>query len=198
MRDVPLVPEGVVFERRHAVRAQQAGDRRPIILVWDARRFAQDDATFLIEAAVQVGGLLVDGIGDAVVIRSPLPAPRVLALAYNLLQAARVRSSKTEYIACPGCGRTLFDLNSTTERIKSKTGHLKGVKIAVMGCIVNGPGEMADADFGYVGGSPGTVNLYVGKDVVERGVPTAAADERLIQLIKAHGKWVDPPAPSSH
>ena len=183
-----LLAEG----RRLARECEAKGDHQPIILVWDARRFVQDDIRFLIEAAVQVGGLLVDGIGDAVVIRSPLPAQRILSLTYNLLQAARVRSVKTEYIACPGCGRTLFDLESTTQRIKAKTGHLKGVKIAVMGCIVNGPGEMADADFGYVGGSPGTVNLYVGKTMVERGIPTADADERLITLIKAHSKWVDP------
>ena len=178
--------------RQHLRQLQLAKDRRPIILVWDARRFTEDDLTFLIEAAVQVGGLLVDGIGDGVVIRSRLPAQRILSLTYNLLQAARVRSVKTEYIACPGCGRTLFDLEPTTQRIKAKTGHLKGVKIAVMGCVVNGPGEMADADFGYVGGSPGTVNLYVGKNLVERGIPSSEADERLVHLIKAHGKWVDP------
>ena len=183
-----LLAEG----RRIARQLTENGDRKPIMLVWDARRFLQDDVQFLIEAAVQIGGLLVDGIGDAVVIRSRFPAQRALVLAYNLLQAARVRSVKTEYIACPGCGRTLFDLEPTTQRIKARTGHLKGVKIAVMGCIVNGPGEMADADFGYVGGSPGTVNLYVGKEVVERGIPTAEADERLIRLIKSHGKWVEP------
>ena len=164
----------------------------PLRLGFRLARIAEDDLALLIEAAVQVGGLLVDGIGDAVVIRSPLPADRILTLTYNLLQAARVRSVKTEYIACPGCGRTLFDLESTTQRIKARTGHLPGVKIAVMGCIVNGPGEMADADFGYVGGSRGTVNLYVGKEMVERGIPTAEADERLIALIKTHGKWVDP------
>ena len=183
-----LLNEGRLLARR----LEQAGDRRPVLLVWDARRFEQDDLPFLIEAAVQVGGLLVDGIGDAVVIRSRFPAQRILTFSYDLLQAARLRSVKAEYIACPGCGRTLFDLEPVTQRIKSKTGHLKGVKIAVMGCIVNGPGEMADADFGYVGGSPGTVNLYIGKEMVERGVPSPQADERLISLIKAHGKWVDP------
>lgn len=188
-----LLAEG----RRAARRLEERNDRRPMILVWDARRFLEDDLPLLIEAAVQVGGLLVDGIADAVVIRSKLPAQRILTLIYNLLQAARVRSVKTEYIACPGCGRTLFDLESTTGRIKAKTGHLKGVKIAVMGCIVNGPGEMADADFGYVGGSPGTVNLYVGKEMVERGIPSVQADEKLIALIKTHGKWVDPPMTSS-
>ena len=170
----------------------ESSDRRPVILVWDARDFEQDNLTFLIEAAVQIGGLLVDGIGDAVAIRSRFSAQRILGLTYNILQAARIRSVKTEYIACPGCGRTLFDLESTTQRIKAKTGHLKGVKIAVMGCIVNGPGEMADADFGYVGGSPGSVNLYVGKEMVERGIPTQEAEERLIHLIQSHGKWVDP------
>ncbi len=183
-----LLDEG----RRLAQRLQEIQDRRPIVLVWDARRFEREDLAFLIEAAVQVGGLLVDGIGDAVVIRSRFPAQRILTLTYDLLQAARLRSVKTEYIACPGCGRTLFDLEPVTQRIKSKTGHLKGVKIAIMGCIVNGPGEMADADFGYVGGSPGTVNLYVGKELVERGILSEQADERLISLIKAHGKWVDP------
>ena len=178
--------------RELARRLEKEGDRRPIVLVWDARRFQEDDLTFLIEAAVQVGGLLVDGIGDAVVIRSRFPAQRILSLSYDLLQAARLRSMKAEYIACPGCGRTLFDLEPVTQRIKSKTSHLKGVKIAIMGCIVNGPGEMADADFGYVGGSPGTVNLYVGKEMVERGVPSADADERLIALIKSRGKWSEP------
>ena len=183
-----LLDEG----RRLAVQLENSGDRRPIILVWDARRFLQDDVEFLIEAAVQVGGLLVDGIGDAVVIRSRFPARRILTLTYNILQAARLRSVKTEYIACPGCGRTLFDLEPVTQAIKARTGHLKGVKIAVMGCIVNGPGEMADADFGYVGGSPGTVNLYVGKEMVDRSIPSAQATDRLVELIKTHGKWVDP------
>ena len=180
--------------RRLARRLEAQGDDRPIVLVWDARKMEQDDVNFLIEAAVQVGGLLVDGIGDAVVIRSRFSAGRALTLAYNLLQAARLRSVKAEYIACPGCGRTLFDLEPVTKEIKSRTGHLKGVKIAVMGCIVNGPGEMADADFGYVGGSPGTVNLYVGKEMVERGIPSAQATARLVSLIKSHGKWVDPPS----
>ena len=114
-------------------------------------------------------------------------------LAFNILQGAGVRLSKTEFVACPSCGRTLFDLQETTERIQRQTGHLKGVKVAIMGCIVNGPGEMADADFGYVGGAPGRVNLYVGKECVEKGVPAAEADARLIDLIRRHGKWVDPP-----
>ncbi|MBI3312572.1 MAG: (E)-4-hydroxy-3-methylbut-2-enyl-diphosphate synthase [Candidatus Omnitrophica bacterium] len=197
-----LQAEELLKEGRDLVRRlDAAGDNRPIVLVWDARRFSAEGGSasggafplaFLIEAAVQVGGLLVDGIGDAVVIRSGFSAQRILTLSYNLLQAARLRSVKAEYIACPGCGRTLFDLEPVTQAIKARTGHLKGVKIAVMGCIVNGPGEMADADFGYVGGSPGTVNLYVGKEMVERGIPGAEATHRLVELIKVHGKWVDP------
>jgi (E)-4-hydroxy-3-methylbut-2-enyl-diphosphate synthase len=100
--------------------------------------------------------------------------------------------TRTDYIACPGCGRTLFDLEETTDRIRSRTGHLKDLKIAVMGCIVNGPGEMADADFGYVGAAPGMVSLYVGRECVERGIPTERADDRLVDLIREHGRWVEP------
>jgi (E)-4-hydroxy-3-methylbut-2-enyl-diphosphate synthase len=111
------------------------------------------------------------------------------ALAFTILQAAGTRLSRTDYVACPSCGRTLFDLQETTERIKARTSHLVGVRLAIMGCIVNGPGEMADADFGYVGGAPGQVNLYVGKECVEKGVPAEQADDRLVELIKAHGKW---------
>jgi (E)-4-hydroxy-3-methylbut-2-enyl-diphosphate synthase len=125
-------------------------------------------------------------------IDSDLPIAAAVHLSYNLLQAARLRMSKTEFISCPSCGRTLFNLQTTTERIKSRMSHLKEVKIAIMGCIVNGPGEMADADFGYVGSGPGRISLYVGKDCVERNLPESEADERLVQLIKAHGKWVDP------
>lgn len=148
----------------------------------------------LLDAAVALGSPLCDGIGDAVLLRGvPDPADE-LRLAFDILQGAGVRSSKTEFVACPSCGRTLFDLQETTERIKAKTGHLVGVKIAIMGCIVNGPGEMADADFGYVGGAPGKVNLYVGKTCVAKGIPVEEADEHLIALIRAHGKWIDPPA----
>ena len=132
------------------------------------------------------------GIGDAVRFGGPHEPERLLEMVLGVLQACRLRASRTEYIACPGCGRTLFDLESTTQRIKARTGHLPGVKIAVMGCIVNGPGEMADADFGYVGSAPGFVNLYVGKDIVERNVPQADADERLIALLKSHGVWREP------
>ncbi len=146
----------------------------------------------ILEASVLIGSLLCDGVGDSVEIDTELAFDRSLELTYNILQGAGVRVVKTEFVSCPSCGRTLFDLQSTTERIKSKTGHLKGVKIAIMGCIVNGPGEMADADFGYVGGAPGKINLYVGKECVQKGIPTEGSDEALIELIKTHGKWVDP------
>jgi (E)-4-hydroxy-3-methylbut-2-enyl-diphosphate synthase len=146
-----------------------------------------------LETSVALGSLLADGIGDLVEVPGALPAAARLELAFNVVQGAGSRITRTEYVACPSCGRTLFDLQDTTARIRSRTGHLKGVKIAIMGCVVNGPGEMADADFGYVGGAPGRVNLYVGKEVVERNVPQEEADERLIGLIRTHGRWIDPP-----
>lgn len=146
----------------------------------------------LLEASILAGSLLCDGIGDLISVET-VPSPRQsTTLAYNILQGARCRSVKTEFVACPSCGRTLFDLQSTTQRIRAATGHLKGVTIAVMGCIVNGPGEMADADFGYVGGSPGKINLYVGKTCVRYHVPTEEAVDALIALIREHGKWVEP------
>jgi (E)-4-hydroxy-3-methylbut-2-enyl-diphosphate synthase len=150
----------------------------------------RDDTLF--QASVWLGTLLCDGLGDSIQIDSDLPAADAVRLSYNMLQAARLRMSKTEFISCPSCGRTLFNLQTTTERIKSRMSHLKEVKIAIMGCIVNGPGEMADADFGYVGSGPGTISLYVGKECIERNIPDSEADERLIGLIKAHGKWVEP------
>lgn len=146
----------------------------------------------LLEASMLAGGLLCDGLGDLISLESE-PDPVVATkLAYNVLQGAGARISKTEYVACPSCGRTLFDLQTTTQRIRAMTGHLKGVKIAIMGCIVNGPGEMADADFGYVGGAPGKINLYVGKNCVQYNIPQEDADARLIALIREHGKWLDP------
>jgi len=145
-----------------------------------------------IQASIAFGSLLCDGIGNSVQTGLGVNPKQDLELIYNVLQGAGVRITKTEFVSCPSCGRTLFDLQTTTERIKKQTGHLKGVKIAIMGCIVNGPGEMADADFGYVGGAPDRINLYVGKDCVEKGIPSEEADARLVQLIKTHGKWVDP------
>ncbi|MDQ3701853.1 MAG: (E)-4-hydroxy-3-methylbut-2-enyl-diphosphate synthase [Chloroflexota bacterium] len=168
-----------------ATRLSERGTPYPLHLI------ASPADEVLLQSAVLLGALLCDGIGDSIqVIGAPTPA-----LAFNILQGAGVRLSKTEFVACPSCGRTLFDLQETTERIQAQTGHLKGVKIAIMGCIVNGPGEMADADFGYVGGAPGKVNLYVGKECIEKGVPAEVASDRLIDLIQRHGKWVDPPPP---
>ncbi|PIP81926.1 MAG: 4-hydroxy-3-methylbut-2-en-1-yl diphosphate synthase [Elusimicrobia bacterium CG_4_9_14_3_um_filter_62_55] len=169
--------------RRLAAALAHAGSKTPLHL--KASREGLD-------AAVLLGAALCDGLGDSVQILSQDKPKDALRFAYNVLQAAGVRITKTEYVSCPSCGRTLFDLQKTTERIKSQTGHLKGVKIAIMGCIVNGPGEMADADFGYVGGAPGKINLYVGKECVQKGVPTADSDRALIELIRAHGKWVEP------
>ncbi len=146
----------------------------------------------LLDASILSGSLLCDGIGDLISIETESDLTRATKLTYNVLQGAGARISKTEFVACPSCGRTLFDLQSTTQRIRGKTGHLKGVKIAIMGCIVNGPGEMADADFGYVGGAPAKINLYVGKECVKYNIPQSEADERLIELIKEHDKWVDP------
>jgi len=146
----------------------------------------------LLAAATHIGSLLCDGVGDAILIQGE-PAPgQSLRLSYNTLQAAGSRIFKTDYVACPSCGRTLFNLQTTTGKIKEATAHLKGVKIAIMGCIVNGPGEMADADFGYVGGAPGKVNLYVGKTAVKFNIPEAEAVDRLQDLIREHGKWADP------
>lgn len=146
----------------------------------------------LMEAAIFAGTHFVDGYGDMISIETVDAMHRSTALAYNILQGARMRSVKTEFVACPSCGRTLFNLQTVTQRIKDRTGHLKGVTIAVMGCIVNGPGEMADADFGYVGGAPGKINLYVGKTCVKFNIPEDEALDRLVDLIKEHDKWREP------
>ena len=170
------------------------GRRNPILLK-DCLSFETsvlDPKIALLRAAVNIGSLLADGIGDAILIRGESGAGMSLRLAYNILQAAGCRSFKTDYVACPSCGRTLFNLQTVTARIKTRTEHLKGVKIAIMGCIVNGPGEMADADFGYVGGAPGKINLYVGKTPIKFNIPEADAVDRLVDLIKEHNKWVEP------
>jgi (E)-4-hydroxy-3-methylbut-2-enyl-diphosphate synthase len=148
--------------------------------------------TTLLTASTNIGSLLCDGIGDAIFVQGEEGPGQALRLSYNILQAAGSRIFKTDYVACPSCGRTLFNLQTTTAKIKAATSHLKGVKIAIMGCIVNGPGEMADADFGYVGGAPGKVNLYVGKTAVKFNIPEAEAVDRLKDLIREHGKWMEP------
>ncbi|MBD3868156.1 MAG: flavodoxin-dependent (E)-4-hydroxy-3-methylbut-2-enyl-diphosphate synthase, partial [Acidobacteria bacterium] len=138
-----------------------------------------------------LGGLLCEGIGDSIQIALPDPVESHRR-SFDILQAARVRITRTDFISCPSCGRTLFDLEETTARIKERTSHLKGLKIAIMGCIVNGPGEMADADFGYVGWGEDKIALFVGMEMVEKDIPTAEADDRLVELIKSHDKWVEP------
>lgn len=146
-----------------------------------------------VRAAADLGPLLLDGLADGVWVDAPaLSEEEVRQIELTLLQAARLRFSQTEYIACPGCGRTLYNLEETLAQIKSRTSHLKNLKIGVMGCIVNGPGEMADADYGYVGAAPGRITLYRGREVIERNIPQEEAIDHLIELIKAHGDWVDP------
>ncbi|GAB3636275.1 4-hydroxy-3-methylbut-2-en-1-yl diphosphate synthase [Hymenobacter arcticus] len=155
-----------------------------------------------LDAATELGGLLIDGLGDGIVIGPELLAPRSQAewldtignlnqLSFGILQAARTRMSKTEYISCPSCGRTLFDLQETTAMIRKRTDHLKGIKIGIMGCIVNGPGEMADADYGYVGVGKGKIALYRGQDVIKKAVPEERAVDELIGLMKEDGKWIE-------
>lgn len=154
-----------------------------------------DGETFQLYAATDLGGPLVDGLGDGVWPEAgSIPLQMRNSTAFGILQATRTRISKTEYISCPSCGRTLFDLQETTAKIRAVTNHLKGVKIGIMGCIVNGPGEMADADYGYVGTGPGKITLYKEKEVVRRNVPEAEAVEALIDLIREHGDWVEPAA----
>jgi (E)-4-hydroxy-3-methylbut-2-enyl-diphosphate synthase len=184
LEGAPMIPA----YRFLAARLAAARLEPPLML--KTPRLCADDT--LLRASLTLGSLLCDGLGDAIDVVSDLPSPDALRLSYNILQGARRRITKTEFISCPSCGRTQFDLETTTQRIKSQTGHLTGVKIAIMGCIVNGPGEMADADFGYVGAGPDKINLYVGKECVERHIAFDLADQKLIELIKAHGKWIDP------
>ena len=175
--------------------AAKLAARHPILLKDELGAVKNEVREFLptlLNAATNIGSLLCDGIGDVVLVQGEEAPGQALRLSYNILQAAGSRIFKTDYVACPSCGRTLFNLQTTTARIKAATLHLKGVKIAIMGCIVNGPGEMADADFGYVGGAPGKVNLYVGKTAVKFNIPEAEAVERLQDLIREHGKWVEP------
>lgn len=189
--DLPLIPAFRLL-------AAKVKPQNPILLK-DVLSKSADESDFLptlLTAATNIGSLLCDGIGDAVLVRGEAAPGQSLRLSYNILQAAGARIFKTDYVACPSCGRTLFNLQTTTAKIKAATVHLKGVKIAIMGCIVNGPGEMADADFGYVGGAPGKVNLYVGKQAVKFNIPEAEAVDRLKDLIREHGKWLEPPVAS--
>ena len=193
VRDGAPLPAITAF-RLLAATLKRLGRTNPILLkdCLDFEPVPLEPKIALLRASVVIGALLADGIGDAILIRSESGASQSLRLAYNILQAAGCRSFKTDYVACPSCGRTLFNLQTVTSRIKARTEHLKGVKIAIMGCIVNGPGEMADADFGYVGGAPGKINLYVGKTPIKFNIPEAEAVDRLVDLIKEHGKWAEP------
>jgi (E)-4-hydroxy-3-methylbut-2-enyl-diphosphate synthase len=195
VKDGVKLPAITAF-RLLAAKLKRLGRNNPILLK-DCINFEPvllEPKIALLRASAVIGSLLADGIGDAILVRGESGGGQSLRLAYNILQAAGCRSFKTDYVACPSCGRTLFNLQTVTARIKARTEHLKGVKIAIMGCIVNGPGEMADADFGYVGGAPGKINLYVGKQAIKFNIPEAEAVERLVDLIKEHNKWVEPEA----
>jgi (E)-4-hydroxy-3-methylbut-2-enyl-diphosphate synthase len=195
--------------RRLLVSFAELGITQPVILVTDSSMQTPDE--HLIHFATETGALLLDGLGDGIALgyrgevklenpqvkgRTYLPVKDIYQFtnntAFSVLQATRTRISKTEYISCPSCGRTLFDLQETTAKIRAVTNHLKGVKIAIMGCIVNGPGEMADADFGYVGSGPGKITLYRNKDVVKKNVDSEVAVDELINLLKESGAWVEP------
>lgn len=185
---------GMAEQRRMFYRLLELNIACPVVI---KRKYANMDAGKLtLYSATDFGALLIDGFGDGVWIESntelAVPLDAVNRILFGILQAARLRISKTEYIACPSCGRTLFDLQEVTHKIRSRTGHLKGVKIAIMGCIVNGPGEMADADYGYVGSGPGKITLYRGKNIIKRSVNSEKAVDELIELIKEDNKWFEP------
>ena len=173
----------------------------PVIVKREYPEAACDET--LLYSATDVGGLLIDGLGDGIMLSTEKLANKTKAeylkdvkflndTSFGVLQAARTRMSKTEYISCPSCGRTLFDLQETTAKIRKRTDHLKGVKIGIMGCIVNGPGEMADADYGDVGSGKGKITLYKGKEVIKKGIPSESALDELIELIKQDDRWREP------
>ena len=184
-------PHSLSEQRAAFFKLINSGCNLPVII---AKHYdLSDEEDFMLWSATDVGGLLLDGLGDGVWITAPnIPLQRRNLTVFGILQATRTRISKTEYISCPSCGRTLFDLQETTAKIRSRTHHLKGIKIGIMGCIVNGPGEMADADYGYVGTGPGKITLYKEKEVVKRNVAAEHAVDELIELIKSHGDWVEP------
>ena len=164
---------------------------RPVVV---KRRYGETSPeTLAVKAAADLGVLFLDGLADGIWIDAPgFAEEEIRNIELMILQAARVRMSRTEYIACPSCGRTLYDIEGTLTAIRARTSHLKNLKIGVMGCIVNGPGEMADADYGYVGAAPGRITLYKGRTVVEKNIPQEEALDRLVALIKANGDWADP------
>jgi (E)-4-hydroxy-3-methylbut-2-enyl-diphosphate synthase len=200
--------------RRMFIELMNRKIQNPVVLITDSNWSTADE--HLIHYSTECGALLLDGMGDGICLgmstksyelqmasysqntsgrnylSNQSPEQFINNTAFSLLQATRTRISKTEYISCPSCGRTLFDLQETTAKIRAVTNHLKGVKIAIMGCIVNGPGEMADADFGYVGSGPGKITLYKGKEVVKRSVDSEVAVAELINLLKENDAWVEP------
>ncbi|HEX2618313.1 MAG TPA: flavodoxin-dependent (E)-4-hydroxy-3-methylbut-2-enyl-diphosphate synthase, partial [Flavobacteriales bacterium] len=188
---------GYAEQRAAFFRLMDAKCEVPVIIGRDYTNLSE--LQLMLHSSTDLGALLLDGLGDGVMIcpENSGSDEVVDRTAFGILQATRMRISKTEYISCPSCGRTLFDLQETTAKIRARTSHLKGIKIGIMGCIVNGPGEMADADYGYVGTGPGVITLYKEKDVVKRNVPSDRAVDELIGLIKQHGDWVEPTAVTS-
>jgi (E)-4-hydroxy-3-methylbut-2-enyl-diphosphate synthase len=184
------------IRRKYAELSENKIDN-PVVLICDSSHLTTEES--LIHYALEAGALLIDGLGDGICLgyhysdnKTETPYSLLNNVAFGILQATRTRISKTEYISCPSCGRTLFDLQETTAKIRAVTNHLKGVKIAIMGCIVNGPGEMADADFGYVGSGVGKITLYKGKEIVKRNINSEVAVDELIELLKENDAWVDP------
>jgi (E)-4-hydroxy-3-methylbut-2-enyl-diphosphate synthase len=183
--------ENAMQEQRQAFfLLEEIGIKVPVIIKRSYPAVSENE--FQLYAATDAGALLVDGFGDGIWLEAGQLSPQLLlSTSFGILQATRCRISKTEYISCPSCGRTLFDLQETTQLIRSRTDHLKGIKIGIMGCIVNGPGEMADADYGYVGTGPGKITLYRGKEVVKKNVNTENALDELIEIIREDGNWVE-------
>lgn len=176
--------------RKFQYELAQNKNLNPVILQFNSTE--EDLETFQLHTSSNAGIHFIDGFGDGLWITGPQPLVAINSLSFGILQATRSRISKTEYISCPSCGRTLFDLQETTAKIRERTSHLKGIKIGIMGCIVNGPGEMADADYGYVGTGPGKINLYKEKTVVKKNVSEDEAVDALIELIRDHGDWIEP------
>ena len=189
--------------RRMFVEFNEREIKNPAIIICDSEKQTMEES--LIHFAIETGALLIDGFGNGILLsdhyldKNQIPDYKLInSIAFGILQASRMRISKTEFISCPSCGRTLFDLQETTAKVRAVTHHLKGLKIAIMGCIVNGPGEMADADFGYVGSGPGKITLYKGKEVLKRNIPEAIAVEELVNLLKENNAWVEPELELTH
>jgi (E)-4-hydroxy-3-methylbut-2-enyl-diphosphate synthase len=176
-------------ERRVFIELLNNKSYRPVIIKRDYSTTIADEVRLY--SATDAGALLIDGMGEGIWLKAPIAPVMLNSIAFGILQATRTRISKTEYISCPSCGRTLFNLQQVTAQIHERTSHLKGVKIGIMGCIVNGPGEMADADYGYVGTGVGKITLYKGKEVVQRNIASEQAVDALITLIKDNGDWVE-------